>query len=162
MPVLFILFGIFFYIYCEVSLLVNVGSAIGILPTILLLIAISFIGLWFVKLRGAYTLFAIRQELSKGKLPTDAVGRSVMFILAGILLIIPGFLSDILAILCVLPFSRKLIQIFVINSVKNKVFMRFTSSSNAHFYSQSHQDSNTFDAEFEHKPEENDSNKRIR
>lgn len=161
MPVLMILFGIFFYIYCEVSLLVSVGSALGILPTIFLLIAISFLGLWFVKLRGAYTLFSIRQELSQGKLPTDAVGNSVMFILAGILLIIPGFLSDILAILCVLPVSRKLIQTFVINYFKNSVFMRFTSS-NTHFYSQSPQDGNTFDAEFERKPDANDPNKRIK
>ncbi|MDD0823768.1 FxsA family protein [Mannheimia sp. AT1] len=161
MPILAILLGIFCYIYIEISLLVNVGSAIGVLPTILLLIAISFLGLWFVKLRGAYTLFSIRQELSQGKMPTDAVGNSVMFLLAGILLIIPGFLSDILAILCVLPITRRLIQAFVLNAFKNRMFVHFTSS-NTHFRSQSTQDSNTFDAEFEHKPESNDPNKRLK
>ena len=54
MPVLWGLLGIIFYIYCEISLLVEVGSALGVLPTLLLLIAISFVGLWFVKLRGAF------------------------------------------------------------------------------------------------------------
>ncbi|VEI78165.1 Suppressor of F exclusion of phage T7 [Mannheimia haemolytica] len=161
MPILAILFGIFFYIYCEISLLVNIGSTIGVLPTILLLVVISFLGLWIVKLRGVYTLFSIKQDLSQGKIPTEAVGNSVMFILAGILLIIPGFLSDILAILCVLPFSRKWIQALVINSVKNKVFMRFTSQ-NTHFHSQSPQDGNTFDAEFERKPDPQDEIKRIK
>lgn len=160
MPILMILFGIFFYIYCEISLLVNIGSSIGILPTILLLLAISFIGLWVVKLRGAYTLFSIRQELSQGKVPMQAMGNSVMFIVAGILLIIPGFVSDILAILCVLPVTRTLIKTFLINSVKNKVFMRFTAQS-PHFSQQSQQDSNTFDAEFERKPEPQDHTKRI-
>lgn len=161
MPILIFLFGVFFYIYCEISLLVSIGSEIGVLPTILLLVAISFVGLWFVKLRGVYTLYSIKQDLSQGKMPTEAVGNSVMFVLAGILLIIPGFLSDILAILCVLPFSRKLIQAFVINSVKNKVFLRFTAQ-NSHFHSQSPQDSNTFDAEFERKPEPQDETKRIK
>lgn len=62
MPILAILFGIFFYIYCEISLLVNIGSIIGVLPTILLLVVISFLGLWIVKLRGVYTLFSIKQD----------------------------------------------------------------------------------------------------
>lgn len=83
MPILAILLGIFCYIYIEISLLVNIGSAIGVFPTILLLILTSFLGIWFIKLRGAYTLFTIRQELSQGKVPTKAVGNSVMFILAG-------------------------------------------------------------------------------
>ncbi|AHG80287.1 FxsA protein affecting phage T7 exclusion by the F plasmid [Mannheimia varigena USDA-ARS-USMARC-1388] len=161
MPILMVLFGIFFYIYCEISLLVSIGSEIGVLATILLLVAISFLGLWFVKLRGVYTLYSIKQDLSQGKMPTEAVSNSIMFVLAGILLIIPGFLSDILAILCVLPFSRKLIQAFVINSVKNKVFMRFTSQ-NTHFHSQSAQESNTFDAEFERKFDPQDETKRIK
>lgn len=161
MPILAILLGIFCYIYIEISLLVNIGSAIGVFPTILLLILTSFLGIWFIKLRGAYTLFTIRQELSQGKVPTKAVGNSVIFILAGILLIIPGFLSDILALLCVLPVTRKLIQVFVFNAFKNKVFMHF-SSSNTDFRSQSPNDSNTFDAEFEHKPESNDPNKRLK
>ncbi|GAB1669002.1 membrane protein FxsA [Mannheimia haemolytica] len=161
MLILAILFGIFFYIYCEISLLVNIGSIIGVLPTILLLVVISFLGLWIVKLRGVYTLFSIKQDLSQGKIPTEAVGNSVMFIVAGILLIIPGFLSDILAILCVLPFSRKWIQAFVINSVKNKVFMHFTAQTSS-FSATSAQDSNTFDAEFERKPDEQDQHNRIK
>ncbi len=138
----------------------NIGSIIGVLPTILLLVVISFLGLWIVKLRGVYTLFSIKQDLSH-KIPTEAVGNSVMFIVAGILLIIPGFLSDILAILCVLPFSRKWIQAFVINSVKNKVFMHFTAQTSS-FSVTSAQDSNTFDAEFERKPDEQDQHNRIK
>lgn len=70
MPILAILFGIFFYIYCEISLLVNIGSIIGVLPTILLLVVISFLGLWIVKLRGVlYPLF--HQARFKPRQDTD-------------------------------------------------------------------------------------------
>lgn len=161
MPILVILLGIFFYIYFEVSLLVSVGATIGILPTILLLLSLSFMGLWFVKLRGAYTLLAIRQDLSQGRMPAAAVGNSIMFLLAGVLLIIPGFLSDILAVLCVLPVTRKLIQTFVFNTFKNRVFMHFTSSIK-HFYSHATSENETFEAEFEYKPDVNEHDKRLK
>lgn len=84
MPFLFILFGIFLYIYLEISLLVSIGSQIGVLPLILLLIGISALGLWFVKLRGIYAIYSVRNELSQGKIPTQAVIGSLLFILAGI------------------------------------------------------------------------------
>ncbi len=113
------------------------------------------------EVKGRLYPLSIKQDLSQGKIPTEAVGNSVMFIVAGILLIIPGFLSDILAILCVLPFSRKWIQAFVINSVKNKVFMHFTAQTSS-FSVTSAQDSNTFDAEFERKPDEQDQHNRIK
>ncbi|STO63893.1 FxsA protein affecting phage T7 exclusion by the F plasmid [Haemophilus parahaemolyticus] len=118
MPLLIIFFALILYIYCELSLLVSVSTALGVFPTLFLLIAISVLGVWLVKLRGLYTMLSIRQDLTQGKLPTDAVINSVLFIIAGILLIIPGFISDILAILCVLPFTRKLIKLWGLNMLK--------------------------------------------
>ena len=112
MPLLIIFFALFLYIYCELSLLVSMSAELGIFPTLFLLIAISVLGVWMVKLRGLYTMLSIRQDLAQGKLPADAVINSVLFIIAGILLIIPGFISDMLAILCVLPFTRKLIKLW--------------------------------------------------
>lgn len=146
MPILLILFAIFGYIYAEVSLLISVGSTVGVLPTILLLILISFAGLWFVKLRGIYTLYAIRQQLAQGQLPTDAVLSSVLFVIAGVLLIIPGFLSDILAILCVLPVTRHFLQHFLIKMFKNKIQFRPFSGFQA-------DNRTTFEAEFQRQQE---------
>lgn len=151
MPVLWGLLGIIFYIYCEISLLVEVGSALGVLPTLLLLIAISFVGLWFVKLRGAYTLMAVRQQLAKGELPTDAVINAVLFILAGILLIIPGFLSDILAVLMVLPITRTLFKLWFFKFFKSRVrFPHFTQ-----FRSGQGAESEVFEAEFTREQDKN-------
>ena len=146
MPVLWGLLGIIFYIYCEISLLVEVGSALGVLPTLLLLIAISFVGLWFVKLRGA-----VRQQLAKGELPTDAVINAVLFILAGILLIIPGFLSDILAVLMVLPITRTLFKLWFFKFFKSRVrFTHFTQ-----FRSGQGAESEVFEAEFTREQDKN-------
>lgn len=146
MPLLIIFFAIILYIYCELSLLVSVGSAIGVFPTILLLIAISALGVWFVKLRGLYTMFAIRKDLAEGKLPTDAMINSVLFIIAGVLLIIPGFISDILAMLCVLPITRTLIKKFGLRFLQTR--FRFASFSTNQTAYRSKEDG-VFDAEFE-------------
>lgn len=145
MPLLFILFGIILYIYGELSLLVSVGSYLGVFPTILLLIAISALGLWFVKLRGLYTMYSIRKELSEGKLPAESLMSSVLFVFAGILLIIPGFLSDILAILCVLPFTRKMMMVMLGRIFKKRVsFMQFGG-----YQTSQAKDDTIIDAEFE-------------
>lgn len=146
MSLLIIFFALILYIYCELSLLVNVSAALGVFPTLFLLIAISVLGVWLVKLRGLYTMLSIRQDLTQGKLPTDAVINSVLFIIAGILLIIPGFISDILAILCVLPFTRKLIKLWGLNMLKKRFqFVNFTANQTAYRT----KDDNVFDAEFE-------------
>lgn len=149
MPVLFLLFGFFLYVYLEISLLVSVGSAIGVLPLILLMIAISVAGLWVVKARGLYTMWQIKSQISEGKIPTQAVVSSVFFAIAGVLLIIPGFLSDILAILLVLPITRNLLHAVAMKFFTNKI--KFFSFGQRPFSSQN---DTTFDAEFERKTDE--------
>lgn len=152
MPVLFLLFGFCIYVYLEISLLVSVGSAIGVLPLILLMIAISVVGLWVVKARGLYTMWQIKSQISEGKIPTQAVVSSVFFAIAGVLLIIPGFLSDILAMLLVLPLTRTLLQATVMKFLAGKI--KFFSFGQRQF---SAQNNTTFEAEFERKTDDNKS-----
>lgn len=145
MPLLIFLLGIFLYIYGEISLLVAVGSAIGVFPLILVMIGISALGLWLIKLRGVMTLWKIRSQVSEGKIPTQAVISSVFFAISGVLLLIPGFLSDILAILLLLPITRKLLQGLFLKLVAKKVqFSMFRTGFQA-----KKDDENTFEAEFE-------------
>ena len=145
---------LFFYVYCEISLLVTIGSAIGVLPLILLMIAISAAGLWLLKLQGTLALLDVRKQIAQGSIPTQAVGTSVFFAIAGICLLIPGFLSDILALLLILPVTRNLLQRWVMKYFSRKV--KVTS-----FYSsyKTHEQPTTFDAEFERKQDED---KRLR
>ncbi|MDG6345968.1 FxsA family protein [Glaesserella parasuis] len=150
MPLLLFLAGLFLYIYIEISLLVSVGSAIGVLPLILLMITISAVGLWLVKLRGIMTIVQIRQEIAQGKIPAQAVMSSIFFAIAGVLLIIPGFLSDILALLLLLPITRQLLQAIFMKLFASRVkFMSFGSMNRT-----SSQNNTTFEAEFERKQDE--------
>lgn len=137
----------FLYVYCEISLLVTIGSNTSVLFLLLLMIFISAAGLWLVRLRGLATLFSIRQQLAQGNIPQEAMISSVQYALAGILLIIPGFISDILAILLLLPFTRTIITTYLLNYFKTKTTF---STQNTHYYSSS----NTFEADFERKPDE--------
>ncbi|MDE3996665.1 FxsA family protein [Glaesserella parasuis] len=150
MPLLLFLAGLFLYIYIEISLLVSVGSAIGVLRLILLMITISAVGLWLVKLRGIMTIMQIRQEIAQGKIPAQAVTSSIFFAIAGVLLIIPGFLSDIVALLLLLPITRQLLQAIFMKLFASRVkFMSFGSMNRT-----SSQNNTTFEAEFEHKQDE--------
>lgn len=155
MPFLLFIFGFFLYIYLEISLLVSVGSNIGVLPMILLMVAISAVGLWVLKARGIFTAWQIKKQLGEGKIPTQAVSSSILFLIAGILLIIPGFISDFLAVLALLPFTRKFIEKLASRFIANK-FKIFSFGSTA-YTSQSQ--GTTFDAEFERKA---DDDKRIK
>lgn len=150
MRFLLFIFGFFLYIYLEISLLVSVGSNIGVLPMICLMLAISAFGLWILKIRGVFTVWQIKKQIGEGKIPTQAVSSSILFLIAGILLIIPGFISDILAVLALLPFTRKLIETLAIRFLADKV--KFFSFGSANYTSQAQ--STTFDAEFERKADE--------
>lgn len=149
MPLLFILLGIALYIYCEISLLVSLGSHIGLFPVILLMLALSVSGLWLIKQRGLFTVNAIRQQLAEGKIPTLALLHSLSFIVAGMLLIIPGLISDLLALLLLIPSTRQFIENRLINYFKTRVtFARFST------HSDNVNRSTTFDAEFERKDDD--------
>lgn len=97
-------------------------------------------------------MWQIKSQLSEGKIPTQAVISSVFLAIAGILLMIPGFLSDILAILLMLPISRKLSEKMVIKLFSNR-FSHF-SFHHSGYSAQQHSQGTTFDAEFERKQDE--------
>ncbi|KAE9529476.1 FxsA family protein [Testudinibacter aquarius] len=119
MPLL-LLFAIFgLYVYLELSLLVTIGSAIGVFPLILLLILSSVIGLWIIRLRGWYTMLRLQQQLRQGEVPSQSLVQTALWLLAGVLFLIPGFLSDILAILLLMPFSTRLLEKYVSHKVRS-------------------------------------------
>ncbi|WP_301099517.1 FxsA family protein [Otariodibacter sp.] len=152
MPLFIFLFGLFLYVYIEISLIVAVGASIGVLPLILLMIAISATGLWLIRIRGLVTILNIRKEIAQGKIPTQAVISSVFFAIAGVLLLIPGFLSDILAVLLLIPFTRILFQGFILKLLSNKFKFRYFGKRSSQSYYQ--QNETTFEAEFERKADE--------
>src|SRR5690606_13759463 len=91
----------------EIWLLIVVGDAIGALPTIGWLILAAIIGVNLIRHLGVATMFNINQQLRRGEVPAQAVVGGMMMGVAGVLLVIPGFLSDALAVLLLIPALRR-------------------------------------------------------
>jgi UPF0716 protein FxsA len=100
---LFLLFPL-----AELALLIKVGSSIGVLPTILLLVISGMAGILLLRLAGFATAWRARERLARGELPEREMLQGLMMAVAGGLLFLPGFLSDIIALLVLFPPSRKL------------------------------------------------------
>ena len=90
----------------EIWLILQVGHAIGGLNTVLLLIADSIIGSWLVRREGMKAWSRLREAINAGRMPTKELVDGALVVVGGALLITPGFLSDALGLLCVLPFTR--------------------------------------------------------
>jgi UPF0716 protein FxsA len=102
-----ILAAVFFVMsIIEIYVIVQVGQAIGALNTIFLLIAISLIGAWLAKHEGASVLTRLRRSLDAGQMPTNELIDGGLILAGGILLITPGFITDILGIVLLFPPTR--------------------------------------------------------
>jgi UPF0716 protein FxsA len=87
----------------EIAGFVLVGRQIGVLPTLGLVIATGIAGAILLRLQGFGAMARIRAELDAGRDPSRELAHGVMIMLAGILLLIPGFVTDILGVLLFLP-----------------------------------------------------------
>jgi UPF0716 protein FxsA len=105
--VLFVLAVLFLVVpFAELAVIITVATQIGVLETIGLLILVSVVGAWLCKREGTGVLRRIRDSLDRGELPHREVVDGGLILLAGALLITPGFLSDCLGILLLLPPTR--------------------------------------------------------
>ncbi|SDH52923.1 UPF0716 protein FxsA [Pseudomonas flavescens] len=99
---LFLLFPIL-----ELAVLISVGSAIGVFPTIALVIATSIFGGLILRVAGITTAWRARERLARGEMPDQEVLQGLMMAVGGGLLLLPGFISDFVGLLFLLPFTRR-------------------------------------------------------
>ncbi|AHV36433.1 FxsA family protein [Aeromonas dhakensis] len=90
----------------ELTVMIEVGSVIGALPTVGLLILTAVLGSSLVRSEGIKTLFNAQQKMQQGEMPGREVMGGMMLALAGLLLIIPGFVTDFFGILLLQPWLR--------------------------------------------------------
>ena len=93
----------------EIYLLIKIGSQIGAITTILLIFTTAIVGVYYAKYEGLNTLKSGFTQLSKNETPAYEVISGAAIAFAALLLIIPGFATDIIGFLLILPISRKLI-----------------------------------------------------
>ena len=90
----------------ELAVILQVADGIGVPETVLLLLAVSVVGGWLCKREGLGVLRRIQGGLERHQLPTKELADGALILLAGALLVTPGFLSDLLGILLLLPPTR--------------------------------------------------------
>lgn len=93
----------------EIYVLIQVGHQIGALWTIALLVAVAALGSALLRLQGLATLANVRAALARGELPTEAILEGLVLLVAGVLMVTPGFVTDIAGLLCLLPPLRRAI-----------------------------------------------------
>ncbi len=104
-----ILLGIILVPAIEIYLLIKIGSQIGALTTIMLIFSTAIIGVYYAKYEGLNTLKSGFLQLSKNETPAYEVISGAAIAFAALLLIIPGFVTDILGFFLIFPISRKFI-----------------------------------------------------
>jgi UPF0716 protein FxsA len=103
----------------EIYLLIKIGSQIGAITTILLIFTTAIVGIYYAKYEGLNTLKSGFAQLSKNEMPTYEMISGAAIALAAVLLIIPGFATDVIGFLIIFPITRRLIFIKFNNKLRS-------------------------------------------
>lgn len=145
-PVLFLIIPII-----EVYLLIEVGGIIGAGWTILLIVLTAIIGVNLLRQQGVSTLMRANQLMSRGQLPAMEMIEGLFLAVGGALLITPGFFTDTIGFICLIPFTRRGIIRYMMSKA---VFTSFSVRQESHFEDRSQhkpgskKDSVTIEGEF--------------
>lgn len=107
--------------FAELAVIVGAADAIGLGPTLLLLVAVSVAGAYLVKREGVGVVRRIQERLDRGELPTTELVNGALIMFAGALMLTPGFLTDIVGILLLLPPTRALVRVAIVSRFRTKV-----------------------------------------
>ncbi|SEA95409.1 UPF0716 protein FxsA [Thiothrix caldifontis] len=119
--------------FIELWLLIKVGSAIGALATILLLILSGFLGMYLLRHQGLSSLAKFQHDMQAGQRPAESLLEGSMMLLSGLLFIIPGFFTDMLGLILLFPPTRYLLVKAVLkNGVVSASGFQYTQTSRTH------------------------------
>ncbi len=154
MKILFLLFLIIPII--EIYLLIQVGSIIGAFYTILLIILTAIVGAFLLRAQGIATLRRVQENVAKGKVPAMEMLEGLMLLVGGALLLTPGFFTDALGFVCLIPTLRRaVIRLFLLQKIgRMQGFQQTTSQRQS-------RDSNIIDGEFYSVDDKKDANNKI-
>lgn len=102
--ILFLLFIVF--PVAELYVIIRVGSSIGFLNTLGLIVLVAVVGSWLVKREGLRVWRKFNESVIQGRVPTREIVDGVLIMMAGALLLAPGFLTDVIALLVLFPPTR--------------------------------------------------------
>lgn len=101
----------------EFYFLVKIGGSIGALNTVLLSVVTAFMGIALLRHQGMATVGRLQKNFMEGKVPAGDVLEGIILLVGGGLLLLPGFFTDVLGFLCLIPFTRQLISSLLVKNV---------------------------------------------
>lgn len=148
MRAFFILFLLFPLL--ELTVLIKVGGAIGVLPTLLLIIGSAVLGSLLLRVAGLATALRARERLARGELPEQEMLEGMLIALGGGLLLLPGFISDIMGLFCLIPVTRRLLVRQLLRRVEAQALRQRAFADDLQARSGASQP-NVIEGEFEHR-----------
>ena len=105
----------------EMWILIEVGGWIGALPTIGLVVVTATLGLSLLKKQGLSTLLSARQKMNEGSIPATELVSGVMLAVGGALLLTPGFVTDMVGLVLLIPQTRQWLLFKMIDRFRDKI-----------------------------------------
>lgn len=102
----------------DIGILLFSGKTIGVLPTIAFILLTGIIGAYLAKTQGLQTIRKVQEQLAVGQIPGEALLDGVCILVGGTLLITPGFITDMIGFLLLLPLTRRAFKLFMKYSFK--------------------------------------------
>jgi UPF0716 protein FxsA len=112
----------------EIYLLIKLGSSLGALNTVILVIGTGLAGAYLARLQGMQTMLRVRSSLQQGLMPTEDLIDALIIFTAGIVLLTPGFLTDLAGLLLLFPITRRYFK----RLIKYK-FEQWVNNQNIHY-----------------------------
>jgi len=129
-----ILFALFIIVpIIEITVLMQVGELIGAWPTVAIVIISAWLGAKYVRQQGLATLQSVQTKMAQGEMPSSEIVTGLMLLVAGVLLVTPGFVTDIFGLSLLVPAVRQALASTVQKHMKTSQGSAF--SANAHFHS---------------------------
>ena len=97
----------------EIYLLIQVGGIIGAFPTIILVVFTAVMGAWLLRIQGFSTIERVKKTLAAGGIPAFELLEGLILLIAGVFLLPPGFFTDTIGFLCLMPALRRLFLVWV-------------------------------------------------
>lgn len=97
----------------ELAVIIWVGGHLGIVETIAILVGVSLVGAWMAKQQGLFALRAIRSKLDLGEMPGQELTDGLLVLMGAVLLLTPGFITDAVALLLLVPPVRSALRFMV-------------------------------------------------
>jgi UPF0716 protein FxsA len=92
----------------EIATFIQFGSFLGTFNTIVLILLTALIGVYLVRLQGISTILNIQKDIVSGNAPIENIVGGLLILLSGLLLLVPGFVTDSIGFLGLIPFTRKI------------------------------------------------------